>query len=77
MGFDLIIPAKEYASLETVVVALVLVPASEILLNNDTPQGNTEQLRSWAVLSKCIPDQVIPDRYGLAYHASKTKSAHH
>ena len=76
-GSDLIILAKEYASLETMVVALVLVPASNRLLNSDTPQGNPELLRSWVDLSKCILDQVIPDCYGLTYHASKTKSAHH
>ena len=39
------------------------------------PQGNTKLPRSWAVMSKCIIDQVIHDRYRLVYHAFKTKWA--
>ena len=73
MGSDLIIPVKEYALLKTVMVALGLVPTSKRLLGSDTSQGNTELLRSWADLSKCIPDQVVLDWYGLAYYASKMK----
>ena len=65
MGSNLIIPDKEYASLETVVMALELVPASNRLLGSDTPQGNTELSRSWAAPSKYIPDQSMPNRRGL------------
>ena len=77
VGFDLIIHSKEYASLETVVMGLELFPASKRLLGNNTPQGNTELLRSWAISRKCIPNRVIPDQYGLVYHASKMKWAYH
>ena len=48
----MIILGKEYASSKTIIVALGLVPASKRLLGSDTPQGNTEQPRSWAILSK-------------------------
>ncbi|KAL0006549.1 hypothetical protein SO802_008051 [Lithocarpus litseifolius] len=54
-------------------MASELIPISERLLGSDTPQGNTELPRARAVPSKHIPDQVITDRYGLVYHASKTK----
>ena len=40
-GPILIIPSKEYALLETVVMALELVSATKRLLGSDTPQGNT------------------------------------
>ena len=46
MGSNLIIPDKEYASLETVVIALELVLDSNRVLDRDTPQGNTELPRS-------------------------------
>ena len=64
-GFDLIILAKEYALLETVVMALELVPASNRLLGSDTSQSNTELPRSRAVPSKYIPDQSMPNWHGL------------
>ena len=65
MGSNLIIPDKEYASLEIVVMALELVPASNRLLGSDTLQGNTVPPRSRAVLSKYIPDQSMPNQHGL------------
>ena len=52
---DLIIPDKEYASLETVAMALELVPASKRLLGSDNPQGNSELPRSQAALGKYNP----------------------
>ena len=55
VGPDLIIPNKKYASLETTVMALELVPASEMLLGNDIFQGNTELLRLWASPGKHSP----------------------
>ena len=71
VGSNLIIPDKEYASLETVVIALELVLASNRVLGKDTPQGNTELPRSWVVPSKYIPDQSMPNRHGLVWHAIK------
>ena len=65
VGSNLIIPDKEYVSLETVVMALELIPASNRLLGSDTPQGNTELLRSRAILSKYIPDQSMANQHGL------------
>ena len=61
----MIIFDKEYASLETVVIALELVLASNRLLDSNTSQGNTELLRSRIVPSKYIPDQSMPNRRGL------------
>ena len=55
VGPDLIIPDKEYASLETMVMALELVLASRRLLGSDIPQGNNELPRSWAALGKYSP----------------------
>ena len=77
LGSNLIIPYKEYAPLETVIMALELIPASERLLGSDTPQGNTELLRAWAISSKNIPIQLIIDRYWLVYHAFETKWAYY
>ena len=37
VGPDLIIPNKEYASMETVAMELEVVPASKRLLGNDNP----------------------------------------
>ena len=68
MGSNLIIPDKEYASWETVVMALELTSASKRLLGNDTPQGNTKLSRAWTALNKHITDQDIIDRYGIVYH---------
>ena len=65
MGSNLIIFYKEYASLETVVMALELVLASNILLGSNTSQGNTELPRSRIVSSKYIPDQSMPNQHGL------------
>jgi len=56
-------------------MALELVPASKGLLDNGISQGNTELLRTWTVPSKRIPNQVIIDRCGLVYHASRTEWA--
>ena len=61
----MIILDKEYASLETMVMALELVAASNRLLGSDTPQGNTELQRSQAIPSKYIPDQSLPNKHGL------------
>ena len=77
VGYDLIIPVMEYASLEILVTTLELIPASKRLLSSDTPQGNTELLRAWAVPSKCIPNQVMINQYGLVYHAFKMKWTYH
>ena len=52
VGLDLIILDKEYASLETVVMALELVLAFKRLLGSDIPKGNTELPRSRVALSK-------------------------
>ena len=51
-GSILIIPGKEYALLETVVMALELVSASKRLLGSDTPQGNTQLPGTWAIPTK-------------------------
>ena len=55
VGPNLIIPDKECVSLETMVMALELVPASKRLLGSDIPQGNTELPRSRAATSKYSP----------------------
>ena len=55
VGPDLIIPDKEYVSLETMVMALELVPAFKRLLGNDIPQDNTELPRLRAAPSKRSP----------------------
>ena len=55
VGSDLIIPNKEYASLEIVAMVLELVPASKWLLSSDIFQGNTELRRSQATPSKYSP----------------------
>ena len=68
VGSNLIIPDKEYASLETVLMALKLTSASKRLLGNDTPQGNTKLSRAWTVSNKHILDQDIIDWYGIVYH---------
>ena len=65
VGSNLIIPYKEYASLEIVVMVLELVPTSNRLLDSDTPQGNTKLPRSRAISSKYIPDQSMPNWHGL------------
>jgi len=57
-----IVPDKEYAPLEAVVVALELSSASKRLPGSDTPQGNTKLLGPWTVLSKGIYEQVIMGR---------------
>ena len=62
VGSNLIIPDKECAPLETVVMALELIFASIRLLDSDTPQGNTKLPGTWAVSSKHIPEQVIIGR---------------
>ena len=41
-GPILIIPGKEYALLEIVVMALKLVPTSKRFPGSNTPKGNTE-----------------------------------
>ena len=61
------------SSIETKVMALELVPAFKRLLGSDIPQGNTELPRTWVVPDKHVLGQVILDRYGLLYHASKTR----
>ena len=53
---------QRICSIETVVMALELVPASKRLLGSNTPQGNTKLPRTWVVPSKHIPEQVIIDR---------------
>ena len=68
VGSNLIIPDKEYAPLETVVMALELTSAPKRFLGNDTPQGNTKLSRAWTASNKHIPDQDIIDRYGIVYH---------
>ena len=62
VGSNLIIPDKEYVPLEIVVMALELISASKRSPGSDTPHGNTELPRTWAVLSKCTPEQVIMDQ---------------
>ena len=61
------------SSIETEVMALELVPTTKRLLDSDIPQDNTELPRTWAISDKHIPSQVILDRCGLLYHASKTR----
>ena len=56
VGSNLIIADKEYALLETVVMALELTPASKRLLDSDTPQGNTKLPRAWTASNKHILD---------------------
>ena len=58
----MIIPDKEYAPLEVVVMALELNPASKRSPGSDTSQGNTELLGTWAVPSKRTPEQVIMEQ---------------
>uniref|UniRef100_A0A7N2KNB8 Uncharacterized protein n=1 Tax=Quercus lobata TaxID=97700 RepID=A0A7N2KNB8_QUELO len=64
---------KGISSIETEVMALELVPTSKRLFDNDILQGNTELPRTGAVPNKHILGQVILDRCGLLYHASKTR----
>ena len=54
VGPNLIILDKEYTSLETVIMALELVPSSKKLLGNNIPQGNTDLPRLRAVPGKYI-----------------------
>ena len=51
----MIIPDKEYDTLETVAMVLELVPTSKRLLGSDIPQGDTELPRSRATSGKYIP----------------------
>ena len=51
----MIIPDKEYDTLETVAMVLELVPTSKRLLGSDIPQGDTELPRSQATSGKYIP----------------------
>ena len=66
VGSDLIILAKECASLKIVVIALELVPTSKRLLGNNTPQGNTELPRSWVVLVNVSPTKSYLIGIGLS-----------
>ena len=52
---NLIILDKEYASLETVAMALELVPTSKRLLDSGNPQGNSKLPRSRATPGKYSP----------------------
>ena len=58
LGPNLIALDKEYASLETVAMALELVPVSKRLLGNDIPQGNIELSRSRATFGKYNPQPI-------------------
>ena len=56
VGSKVIIPDKEYAPLEAVVVALEVSSASKRSPGSDTPQGNTELLGPWTIPSKGISE---------------------
>ena len=58
-GTDVIIPNIEFTSLEMVVMALELIFTTKILLDSNTPQGNTKPQGRYVVSSICNPEQTM------------------
>ena len=61
VGPNSIIPNKEYASLETVAMALELVPTSKRLLDSNIPKAIPSYRGHGLPLMSIAPDQYIHD----------------